>query len=341
MSTETAESMPAQAVESCWCRSSDLVPAAHPGYLLCRECGTAKLRAALTVGQGPIRDEQAHLYDDAYWNEHQTQLGLSRITERARTDLAIKVPHWLTHLFKYSLPPGRALEIGCAHGGLVKFLELAGYDSLGIEMSPGIIKQTAEWFGVHVLQGPLEDVKEPLGLFDLIILFDVLEHLTEPRASLSAIAAHTGPGGVLAIQTPCHDRATDGSWPMYVAPEHTFLFSARGIEQLLHDIGFDHVRFEQQLLYGQNMFVFASREPLRENTADAIADALSRTTGGRIVQAMMDVQLRFEAAQRDYLDRLQDVRQLDLAKLYGTKRLACWLIRSAASSLARYFGLHR
>src|SRR4051794_9417978 len=97
--------------EKCWCGSPKLVPAAHPSYLVCEACGTAKLKAGLGADEGPARDETAPLWGGGYWSEHQPALGLPPIGTRARNDLAERAQYWLGHLLRYRLPPGRVLEV--------------------------------------------------------------------------------------------------------------------------------------------------------------------------------------------------------------------------------------
>jgi 2-polyprenyl-3-methyl-5-hydroxy-6-metoxy-1,4-benzoquinol methylase len=347
------EKEPVQTVEACWCGSKQLAPAAHPSYLVCRWCGTAKLRAELLAGQDPVRDEQSHIYGEAYWNDRQVQLGLTPIEARARTDLVELVPYWLSYLFQYSLPPGRALEIGCSHGGLLKCLELAGYESLGIEMSPSVIARARQWFGVEVLQGPLESIGDPLGEFDLVAMFDVLEHLANPLTTLEAVARHIPEEGLIAVQTPELNDRRGADWQMHLVPEHTFLFTRGGMEKLLRQCGFTYVLFQPHVLFQDNMLVFASRIPLRANPPERIDAALLATPGGRIVRGLLDQLPRtfgrgivlglLDQLPRTFgqdrlfnavMNGLRDGR--DWPDILGTRRLTVWFARSLWRSLARW-----
>lgn len=311
--------------DRCWCGSVSLSPAPHPSYMVCLDCGTAKLRTGLATGQDVVVDEKSHLYGDQYWHEHMPEHGCPPITSRGRTDLVERAQYWLQKVLKYSLPPGRALEIGCAHGGFVKLLSSAGFEAIGVEMSPAIIELAQRWFGVNVIQGPIEYITSHIGTFDLIVMFDVLEHLADPVSSMTAILEHLSPTGVLVIQTPCHENISDPIWRMFHPPEHTFLFSRSSVSRLLGGLGLVHVQFEPPI-FRDDMFLFASASPVNLLPAERVFDALLQTPDGRIVLAMQDM----------YRD-LRALERMDPAKRFGVRSLGKAFVRA----FLRKIGLRR
>ncbi|MGQ9532551.1 MAG: class I SAM-dependent methyltransferase, partial [Desulfotomaculales bacterium] len=103
---------------------------------------------------------------------------------RARTDLPERCLYWLRTLLKYKLPPGRVLELGCGHGGFVALLRWAGFEAIGLELSPWVVGFARQTFGIPTLLGPVENqVIEPSSL-EAIVLMDVLEHLPNPLSTL-------------------------------------------------------------------------------------------------------------------------------------------------------------
>jgi SAM-dependent methyltransferase len=312
---------------ACWCGQTALAPCAHAAYRCCPSCGTACLRPEhWSKGLSTVGRDDDHLYGKQYWYEHQQALGLPPIDERARLDFIERCQYWLSYVLKYRLPPGRALEIGCAHGGFVKLLQLAGFDARGMEISPAIVRDAAARFGIDVLQGPIEAGALAEERFDLIAAFDVLEHLPNPPATLAEVARHLKADGLLAIQTPRHDAIADRNWPMYLPPEHTFLYSSEGLRKLLASVELSHVRFEPAL-FPYDMFVFASRRPLTVNDPAAIASCLSASPGGRIALALQDL---FHLINRE--------RALDPAERFGTRKLGRALLKSLRRSFWRRLG---
>lgn len=106
-------------------------------------------------------------------------------------------------------PSGRLLDIGCAYG---RFLEVAaaegGYDLSGMDLSEHaveIAQERLEPEGVRIRQGGVLDDPFPDEVFDVVTMFDVIEHVPNLKAALAAARARVAPGGILAISVPVYD----------------------------------------------------------------------------------------------------------------------------------------
>jgi 2-polyprenyl-3-methyl-5-hydroxy-6-metoxy-1,4-benzoquinol methylase len=317
MTLQAMEDTTVAIAERCWCGSVDLFPAPHPSYLVCRDCGTAKLQDGLATGQDLVVDEKSHLYGEQYWKEHMLGYGYPPLAERARRDLTERDQYWMQHLLKYRLPPGKTLELGCAHGAFVKLLGAAGFQSSGMEMSPAIIARAREWFGVEMIRGPIEHADRPLGSYDVILMFDVLEHFAKPVETMSAILELVADDGLVVIQTPVYRTVTDAKWFQFKPPEHTFLFSPEGIRGFFRRMGFNHLA-EEAAIFRDDQFLFASRRPLPVNPPERIAEQLATTADGRLVLAMQEM----------YRD-LRALERMDPAERYGVRALGKAFVRAS------------
>lgn len=282
----------------CWCGNTALI-SFSPAYVRCLACET------LVSAQMPAPDflhvvnDERDFYGREYWFSHQEKdLGFPNILTRSRVDLFERCLHWLRTALKYKLPPGRALEIGCAHGGFVALLRWAGFDAIGLELSPWVVKFAQETFGVPMLLGQIEiQSLEPASL-DMIAMMDVLEHLPDPVSTMQHCLALLKQDGVLVIQTPqyvegkTYEEITFRNDPFLEVlkeQEHLYLFSQRAIDELFCRLGVPHVAYERAIFAQYDMFLVVSRSPLLEcNTADS-EKVLATASSGRLVQGLLDL----------------------------------------------------
>jgi SAM-dependent methyltransferase len=95
---------------------------------------------------------------------------------------------------------GRLLDIGAGTGFLVEQALQMGYSAQGIEPSAWL-HATARRHGLPVEHGTFPHPAIS-GLFDVITLIDVIEHVSHPLELLKAIAKSLAPGGTAIVVTP-------------------------------------------------------------------------------------------------------------------------------------------
>ena len=286
--TPPSRCAPTPTCRPCWCGADATISTEHPEYLACSSCSTACYAGASPKLTASSEDPEGFLYGESYWREHMSDLGYPDIHARARTDLTERCQYWLSVLLKHRLPPGGIMELGCAHGGFLKLASAAGFDVLGIEMSPQIAQIGPRVFGVDVLQGPLETI--PLGhrVFEAICLFDVLEHLPDPIQTMSLAVQALRDGGLLVIQTPEYEPGRGAAWTHFKAPEHLFLFSRASLDTFLKRLGLVHIDRIPSVFQGDQMVV-ASASPLATHAAETVAATLMASPEGRMVLAQQDI----------------------------------------------------
>jgi ubiquinone/menaquinone biosynthesis C-methylase UbiE len=138
------------------------------------------------------------------------------------------------------LPAGTSLlEIGCATG---TFLAEARerYRVVGTDISVAAC-QVAARRGMPVVVAEARALPFPAGSFDVVTMWDTIEHLADPRPALSEVARLLRPGGTLALTTgdvgSCCRRLTGKRWHLYTLPEHRYFFSAVTLDRLLRQAG--------------------------------------------------------------------------------------------------------
>lgn len=312
----------------CWCGGEDLSPFGEH-YLSCADCETLIAARFPEVDPTRVRDEERDFYGRRYWFEHQRDLDQPDLVERSVGDLGERCLHWLRAALKYRLPSGRTLEIGCSHGGFVALLRQAGFEAMGLELSPWVIDFARRTFAVAVARGPLEDQDFEPGSFDLIVALDVLEHLPDPAATLGRAVELLTEDGLLLVQTPCRPAgrshrqlAADGDrfLEMMLPDEHLYLFSREGVSELCRRLGDPHLRFEPAIFGHYDMFFVAGRRPFRANPEEAVREVLSAIPERRPLQALLDLYWRSseqaaayaeaDADRRARQDQIEDLQRL-------------------------------
>lgn len=101
-------------------------------------------------------------------------------------------------------PGGRLLEVGCGSGGNLQLLAAHGRLD-AVEFDPSARAVARARTGVDVQPGGLpDDLDVDAGAYDLIALFDVLEHIGDDVASLRFLATRLAPGGAIVVTVPAY-----------------------------------------------------------------------------------------------------------------------------------------
>ncbi len=142
---------------------------------------------------------------------------------------------------------GRLLELGCAAGF---FLEAAKvyFEVQGVEPSEFSSRYARETLGHKVHTGTLFSANFQSKYFDVVVMWDVIEPLSEPRGTLAEIYRLIKPQGILGLSTGNIDsfiaRSNLSKWGLLAPPWHLYYFSKNTLCRLLRDIGFDILHLE-------------------------------------------------------------------------------------------------
>lgn len=138
----------------------------------------------------------------------------------------------------------RVLEVGSGRGSLLHELRSRGLDAVGVETSAARIQDARARFGdlaIHQIAGvtlPFQD-----ATFDLVLSFDVFEHIPDSDAHLKEVRRVLKPGGWYLLQTPNKWSNTIFEtirWRSFNAwrSDHCSLHSARELEERFGRNGF-------------------------------------------------------------------------------------------------------
>jgi SAM-dependent methyltransferase len=285
------------ALPQCWC-GNQILRDFSSDYFRCTKCETLVIKKFPTADLSLITDENTDLYGANYAEKHlHEDYGHPDFTVRSRQDLSARCLHWLSSILKYKLPPSVVLELGSFHGGFVGLAKLAGYQVRGLDLSPALCKKAATMFDVEILVGSLDRQSIPPDSLDVIALFDVLEHVQDPRSLFELCRKLLRHDGILVIQTPCYKEgltyaekcdAKDKFLHLFI-PEHLHLFSKTAVARLLVETGFPEISFDSAMFDQYDMFPFASAIKLEMLTKPDQEAALLSSPGGRFAMALLDL----------------------------------------------------
>ncbi len=194
----------------------------------CKRCSLA------FVSPQPSVDTQQKYYDKSF---REGGYRLYNLSENLRIRLNQKR---FNEISKYK-PSGNLLDIGCASG---YFLDVASQNNLstfGVELSKEAA-QIAKQKHKNIFNGTLEGSNFQNSFFDIVTLFDIIEHVLDPSTTIKEISRIIKPDGLLVITTPdissWHAKIMGKRWGLITPLEHLFYFSPKSIRILLEKYGF-------------------------------------------------------------------------------------------------------
>lgn len=165
---------------------------------------------------------------------------------------------WLEWIQKSTgLSTGLWLDIGCATGGFMHIADEQGWHVCGIDLSEFCVN-TAKAAGLKAQQGTALDIPPDWGPFDVISMWDTIEHLDDPISALRAAVQRLRPQGWMVLSTgdisSLAARVMGKRWWLMLPPIHLYYFSRDTIRLMLQEVGLTPVagkRFGRRLRIGR------------------------------------------------------------------------------------------
>ena len=105
--------------------------------------------------------------------------------------------------------PCRCLEIGCAEGKFLAYLEQRGFEVVGCEVNRKVVEWGRKHFGLEITTDPIETSNFEANSFDAICSYHTFEHLVNPVAVLAKCHHLLRVGGKILLELPCDDGELD------------------------------------------------------------------------------------------------------------------------------------
>ena len=142
----------------------------------------------------------------------------------------------------------RLLDLGCAYGFFLKEAAKRHFEILGIELAEDAAELCRQ-AGLNVLSGIADEANMTrIGEVDVITMFDVIEHLPQPRESLALCVRYLKPGGVIVITTgdfaSLAARWAGSKWRLMTPPQHLWFFTRESLRRMAATLGLTMEHFE-------------------------------------------------------------------------------------------------
>jgi 2-polyprenyl-3-methyl-5-hydroxy-6-metoxy-1,4-benzoquinol methylase len=125
------------------------------------------------------------------------------------------------------------LDVGCGTGWFLRAAKQRGYEVSGFEFSAALARFTADSVGCTVYDSELGAIT---ARFDIATLFDVIEHVPGPVATLHAVRGALRPGGIVLVFCPNFDslaiRAAGAESNLVMPTRHLSYFTRTSVQRL-------------------------------------------------------------------------------------------------------------
>jgi SAM-dependent methyltransferase len=135
---------------------------------------------------------------------------------------------------RYRKPPATLLDFGAGSGAFVAYAREVGWEAEGVERSDAARDKALSRFDVKLF----EDL--PDRQFDVITLWDVIEHLRNPGEIVKSLLGCLSLGGLIFVETGNWENwqriANAEKWHVYLL-DHQFYFSPSSLEKTMKRAG--------------------------------------------------------------------------------------------------------
>jgi len=213
-------------------------------FVRCKECGLVFL------DYDPNEKSIHRLYSEGYFKDKNTMCGFFdyfSLQKAFRKTFSKRLQKILR--FKED---GRLFEIGAGPGFFLdeakKFFRISGN-----EISKEACDFAERNYGIHMECGSFDHTRYLNNTFDVIVMFDVIEHLARPFDILRGVFTIQKKDGLLVLSTGDVDslvaKISGKRWHLFTVPEHLFFFSKRTIRLALEKVGYEVIKINYEYNY--------------------------------------------------------------------------------------------
>ncbi|MHC4322553.1 MAG: class I SAM-dependent methyltransferase [Planctomycetota bacterium] len=152
-------------------------------------------------------------------------------------------------LIEHHMPgKGKILDIGTAGGSFLGIANQRGWEVMGCEPNTWLAEWGSKHYNITIQPGTVFDMNLKEGSFDVVTLWDVLEHTPDPKAVLNECRRLLRPDGLLVVNFPdigsSIARLMGRKW-VFLLSVHLYYFTFDTMIKMLKENGFDVIRLKK------------------------------------------------------------------------------------------------
>ncbi len=201
---------------------------------ICSECGMG-----ITYPQ-PSRSQIDRLYSAEKYRDHQSRFilpieKLVRFFRKARKKQ-----------IEYFIKNGRILDLGCGRGIFLLTMKAGGWETHGLELNEETAQYAREGLVLDIKTVSLREAKFADNYFDVIVIWHVLEHLSDPIETIEECRRILKSGGLLVVAIPNFEsfqaKISGSHWFHLDIPYHLYHFTLKNLKLVLEKNSFKIVK---------------------------------------------------------------------------------------------------
>ena len=221
------------------CEAADPIPADGPGLrfavVRCRHCTLAY------TNPRPTPDTIAHFYPRDYGPHRPPQAAPPSQAPSAFWSRVFGRPC----RERRGLLPGagrRLLDFGCGSGGYLRRMAALGWRATGLDVAEHVVAVARDGANCDAIAGSLPHADLQPASFDVVTMWQSLEHVHDPLAILREALRVLVPGGTLLVAVPNFEGFSSwffgGHWFGLDLPRHLTHFTTQTLRDMLRAAGF-------------------------------------------------------------------------------------------------------
>jgi SAM-dependent methyltransferase len=179
----------------------------------------------------------------------------------------------------------RLLDVGCGTGWFLEVAREAGYEAFGQEWGKALATNTSERLNIKIWNESLTEI-DKREKFDVITLFDVLEHIPNPKGMLLSIKEHLTDKGIAMLFVPNLDSL--GFWRlkeqacMVTPAEHLIYYTGPSLRRVFSEIGFEVLMYETRGMDIPDIYAYYREKENQNQVAEFLKEHCN------VLQAIVD-----------------------------------------------------